>query len=73
MKVSTADKKVIDVFLSKKELDSRALVSNGSTLIAKFGKEGILVASWEKDSLVIHDKNKGIKEIVDALKLKLKV
>lgn len=73
MKVSTADKKVIDDFLLKKELDSRVLVSNGSTLIAKFGKEGIPVASWKNEELVIHDKNKGIKEIVDALKLKLKV
>lgn len=70
MKVSTADKKVIDDFLAHKENDSRILLSNGSSLIAKLGKVGIEVAKWDNESLSINDKNKETKEIVEVLKQK---
>ena len=70
MKVSTADKKVLDDFLAHKENDSRILSSDGITLTAKLGKVGIKVAHWANGSLVFADKSKEIKEIVDALRQK---
>lgn len=70
MKVSTADKKVIDDFLAHKENDSRILSSKGSSLNAKFGKEGIEIAKWDKESLSINDKHKETKDIVAILKQK---
>jgi len=73
MKVSTADKKVIDDFLAHKQNDSRILSTDGTTLIAKLGKVGIEVAKWTNGSLVIHDKNKEIKEIIEVLKGKASV
>lgn len=73
MKVSTADKKVIDDFLAHKQNDSRILSTDGISLTAKLGKVGIEVAKWSNGTLILNDKNKETKEILEVLKGKASV
>lgn len=68
MKIALQDKKAVGAFLKKGSFDGRVLVSDGTTLYAKWGKKP-LVAKWDKKGklVIIPTEDNGVRKAQDLI------
>jgi hypothetical protein len=68
VKIALQDKKAVGAFLKKSSFDGRVLVSDGTTLFAKWGKKP-LVAKWDKKGklVIIPTEDNGVKKAQDLI------